>query len=151
MAEWQNVKSSPYSSPLVNAGTSLTVTNTSAILEPCCPTTLVACTNQRFSMLLLVPLSLVCLKSLNKFLWISCEAQGNTHSRVCILLRLSVCQWGNSHRKFSRAEPHSCLGDRFRPPSLFLGLLFFSSFTVCEDSFASAAMMQKHSMNPFIL
>lgn len=115
------------------------------------PTTLVACTNQRLSVLLLVLLSLGCLNSWIKFLWISCEAQGNAHSIVCVLLRLSVCQWGNGHRKFSRAEPHSCLSDRFKPPSLFLWLLVFSSFTVCEDSFANAAMTQKHSMNPFIL
>lgn len=101
--------------------------------------------------MLLVLLSLVCLKSWIKFLWISCKAQGNAHSIVCLLLRLSVCQWGNGHRKFSWAEPHSCLSDRFKPPSLFLWLLVFSSFTVCEDIFASASMMQKHSMNPFIL
>lgn len=49
-----------------------------------------------------------------------------------------------------------CLDDlteRFKPPSLILQLLFFFSFAafVQDNSFVSAAMMQKHSMNPFIL
>lgn len=81
----------------------------------------------------------------------ACKAQGNVHLIVCILLRLSVCQWGNGHRKFSWPDPRSCPSDRFEPPRLFLQLFVFSSFTVWEDSFASATIMQKHSMNPFIL
>lgn len=53
-----------------------------------------------------------------------------------------------SHGKFSRTGPLSCLSDRFKPPSLFLFFLFCKKRQFCKCGHDEEALSELRSAGP---